>query len=76
MSYETSSRLNLEGWVNSLVGRGTQTNSYLQIYRNGILEAVHSPDEEIGQRNVVHTNEVYLSKALPEYVRILGESRD
>jgi hypothetical protein len=74
MSYETSSRLNLEGWVNSLVGRRTQTNSYLQIYRNGILEAVHAPDEEIGQRNVVHTNyEAYLSKALPDYVSILGE---
>ncbi len=69
-----SFRLNLDGWV-AWEGdrRGNQTPSYIQIFRNGILEAVHAPEEETGPRNVVLTDyEAKLSKALPDYVSILS----
>jgi len=73
-SRDLSYRLNLDGWVAYEGGRRGQTPSYIQIFRNGILEAVHAPDEENGPRNVVLTDyEAKLSKALPDYVKVLSE---
>ncbi len=69
-----SYRSNLDGWVAYEVERRVQTSSYVQLYRNGILEAVHAPEEENGSRNVVLTDyESKLSKALPHYIKILTE---
>jgi hypothetical protein len=73
-SRDVSYRLNLDGWVAYEGGRRGQTPSYVQIFRNGILEAAHAPEEENGPRNVVLTDyEAKLSKALPDYVKILSE---
>jgi hypothetical protein len=67
-------RLNLDGWVAYEGGRGGQTSSYVQLFRNGTLEAVHAPEEDTGQRSTVHTDyEAKLSKALPDYVKTLAE---
>ena len=68
---KVASRLNLDGYV---AYERDQTRSYVQLFRNGILEAVQAPDEEIGTRNVVVTDyEVRLSRALPNYAKLLSK---
>ena len=69
-----SYRLNLDGWVAYEVAGRNHTPSYIQIFRNGILEAVLAPEEEMGTRNAILTDyEAKAAKALPAYVRILNQ---
>jgi hypothetical protein len=75
MSGDYSTKINLEGWVNFRSSSDTVARSYVQVYRNGILEALQlldlNPNVPSSPGGIFTDYETKLSAAVPSYVHTL-----
>lgn len=73
-----NNRINLEGLVTYTGGRSNDSHSYVQIYRNGIIEAVEggilNPDKPDKKIIPSITFEEKLLEILPQYLSVLNDS--
>lgn len=66
-----SHRYNLDGFLTYSAGNSTRTHSYVQTFRNGIIEAVDGTLLEEGQIIPASSYEEELIKSVPSYLSVL-----
>jgi hypothetical protein len=64
-------RYNLDGFLTYSAGNSTRTHSYVQTFRNGIIEAVEGTLLEEGRTIPAFSYEEELIKSVPKYLSVL-----